>query len=112
MKKILSILILFILALPITVLANEIIEIENPLTATSFEEIVDNMIDFIFKIAIVLAPLVILIGGVLFVTAGGNIQQIDRAKKLILWTAIGFLIVLLSRGILGIINKILGIKGG
>ncbi len=86
--------------------------IENPLTATTFEEIIDNVIDFIFKIAVVLAPLMVIIGGFLFVTAGGSIQQIDQAKKLLLWTAIGFLVVLLSKGILGIINKILGVRGG
>lgn len=112
MKKILSFLVLSSLILPIGVLADEIIRIENPLEAGSFETIIDNLIDFIFKIAIVLAPLMIIIGGILFVTAGGNIQQIGRARKLILWTAIGFLIVLLSKGIVGIINKILGVQGG
>ncbi len=85
-----------------------IIRIENPLTANSFEAIRNNLIDFIFKIAIILAPLMVLIGGFLLVTAGGNIQQIDRAKKLLLWAAIGFIVVLLSKGILGIIETILG----
>jgi hypothetical protein len=110
MKKIFLILIL--LTLPIIVLAEETIRIENPLEAGSFEVIINNIIDFIFKIAIVLAPLMVIIGGFLFVTAGGNIQQISRAKNLLIWTAIGFAIVLLSKGILGIIEKILGVKGG
>jgi hypothetical protein len=89
----------------------EIIKIENPLIATSFEAIIGNIIDFIFKIAIVLAPLMVVVGGFLFVTAGGSVEKINRAKNLIIWTAIGFLIVLLSKGIIAIINQILGVRG-
>ncbi len=115
MRKILFTSVLLSLALPIIVLADcppGSVCIENPLTATSFEAIVGNGINFIFKIAVVLAPLMVIIGGFLLLTAGGSIQQIDQAKKLLLWTAIGFLVVLLSRGILAIINLILGVKGG
>ena len=112
MRKLLTILILLALASPVIVSADEIIRIENPITAESFEEIIDNVIDFVFKIAIVLAPLMVVIGGFLLLTAGGNISQVGRAKSLLLWTAIGFLVVLLSKGILAIINKILGVGGG
>ena len=112
MRKLLTILILLALALPVIVSADEIIRIENPITATSFESVIDNAIDFVFKIAIVLAPLMVVIGGFLLLTAGGNISQVGRAKSLLLWTAIGFLVVLLSKGILAIIDKILGVRGG
>ena len=112
MRKLLTILILLTLTSPVIVLADEIIRIENPITAGSFEEIIDNVIDFVFKIAIVLAPLMVVIGGFLLLTAGGNISQVGRAKSLLLWTAIGFLVVLLSKGILAIINQILGVGGG
>ena len=81
-------------------------------TAEHVEEIIDNVIDFVFKIAIVLAPLMVVIGGFLLLTAGGNISQVGRAKSLLLWTAIGFLVVLLSKGILAIINQILEVRGG
>jgi len=112
MRKLLTILILLTLTSPVIVLADEIIRIENPITAGSFEEIIDNVIDFVFKIAIVLAPLMVVVGGFLLLTAGGNISQVGRAKSLLLWTAIGFLVVLLSKGILAIINQILGVGGG
>ena len=113
MKQIILISIFTCLIMPVAVAAEgEIIQIQNPLTATSFEAIVGNGIDFIFKIAIVLAPLMVMIGGFLLLTAGGNISQVGRAKSLLLWAAIGFLVVLLSKGILAIINLILGVKGG
>jgi hypothetical protein len=81
----------------------------NPLKAEEFEVIADNIINFLFKIAIVLAPLMMVIGAVLFVTSGGNLSQITRAKNIILWTAVGFLILLLAKGIMALIESILGI---
>ena len=86
--------------------------IENPLLSGTFEGIIGNVIDFVFNIALVVVPLMVIVGGVLFVTSGGNIQQVDRAKKLLIYSVLGFIIVLLSKGILAMINKILGVKGG
>lgn len=85
------------------------IMIENPLQAAEFEDILDNVIDFIFQIALVLVPLMVVIAGFLFVTAGGNSEQINKAKTMIIWTVIGFLIILLSKGIMGIIMNLLGV---
>jgi len=86
------------------------IMIENPLQAAEFEIILDNIIGFIFNIAVVLFPLMIIIAGFLFVTAAGDINKITQAKNIIIWTSVGFLIVLLSRGIMGIIMNLLGVK--
>ena len=82
----------------------------NPLQASEFEDIIDNIIDFIFKIAIVLVPLIVVYGGFLYLTSAGNAEQADKGRKVIIWAAIGFGIILLSKGILTIINQILGIE--
>lgn len=87
------------------------IEIKNPLVAENFEDIINNLIDFVFNIAIVLTPLMIILGGVLFVTAAGNLEQVTRAKKIIIWTLVGFFIVLLAKGISDLIATLLGISG-
>jgi len=107
MKKILLILSLISLILPLGALAVPI-EIPNPLGATKLEDIIDNLINFIFTIAIIVVPLMIIIGGFLLATAGGNPQQIDRAKKLILWTLIGLAILLFAKGIVSVIKQLLG----
>ncbi len=113
MKRILPILILSLIFLPLFVSAEEIIIIENPLgEGTQFEDIIDRIIDFIFRIAIILAPLMVVIGGVMIATAAGNPQQVARARSLLIWTAIGFAIVLLSKGIIVIIKQLLGVQGG
>lgn len=87
----------------------DVISFDNPLDTDSFTGIIDSLVDYIFIIAIVLAPLMIIIGGSLFITAGGNVSQIEQAKKIITWTAIGLLIILLAKGITSIIKSMLGI---
>lgn len=106
MIKFLSILVL--LLLPLGVLAQ--ITFQNPLEADTFEELIDNVIDFLFNIALVLVPLMLIIGGFLFVTAGGNISQIDQAKRLIGWTVVGLIIVLLAKGLVDLLLEILEAK--
>jgi len=106
MIKFLSILVL--LLLPLGVLAQ--ITFQNPLEADTFEELIDNVIDFLFNIALVLVPLMLIIGGFLFVTAGGNISQIDQAKRLIGWAVVGLIIVLLAKGLVDLLLEILEAK--
>jgi len=97
-----------LMVLPWGALAQLGIQITNPLNATSFDAIINNVINFIFGLAVLLAPLMILIGGALFITSGGNISQVEQAKRMILWTIVGFTIILLSKGVLGIIKQLLG----
>ena len=107
MRKILLFLILLSLISPFFVLADEVI-IENPLTATSLEEIVDNIINFVFKIAIALAPLMIVIGAFYIMTAGGDTNRVTTGKNIILYTLIGFAIILLAKGLVAVIKQLLG----
>jgi len=81
----------------------------NPMTADSFEGIIGGIIDFIFKIALFLVPLMVIWGGVLFVSAGGNMEQIKKAKTVIFWSLIGFVVILLARGFSDLLEEILGI---
>ena len=84
--------------------------LENPLSGDTFEAVVNSLINFIFGISLALVPLMIVIGGVLFVTAGGNETQVTQAKKIILLTVVGFSILLLSKGIMSLIESILKVK--
>jgi len=104
MKKELPILILLGLVSPLLVLA---VTIENPIDADTFEELIENIITFIFNIALALVPLMIVIAGVYFVTAAGNPEQVQKAKGIILYTLIGFIIILLARGFVEFLKQIL-----
>jgi len=93
---------------PSTYCSGNAVCIENPLQADTLEEIVDNIINFVFKIAIIVVPIMATIAGFMFVTSGGNPEKYNKARDLLIWTAIGLAVVLLSKGASSIINQILG----
>lgn len=81
---------------------------ENPLETGKFKTIINTLIDSIFKIALVLAPLMIIIAGFLFVTAGDNLERAAKAKRIIIWTIIALIVILLAKGIWSLVQQILG----
>jgi len=79
----------------------------NPLQAKSFEEIIDNVINFIFTISFVIAPLMIVWAGGMYITSSGDEKKIIIAKNMILYTLAGMAILLFSKGFVAIINQLL-----
>ena len=96
--------------LPVSVLAAQIIEIENPLEAESFEELLNTIVTFIYWIAIVIAPLMIMIAAFYLLTAGGDPKRVDTARRIILWTVIGLAIILFAKGLISVLKQIIGVS--
>ena len=84
-------------------------EFPNPLRATTFAAVLNTILNFLFMIALVAAPLAILASAFLFVTASGNPEQVSRAKKALVWTFVGLLVILLSKGIVAVVQGLLGV---
>lgn len=104
--KPLTFLLILSFLIPLTVRGQ--ITIPNPLEAETIEELIDNIIDFIFLISLAIAPIMILVAGFLFLTAGGNPQKVSQAKNLILYTVIGLAIILLAKGLIAVLKSVLG----
>lgn len=85
------------------------VTIPNPLQATSFTDLINGIIDFIFRLSLAVVPLMIVIAGVIFITGAGDTGKIQQAKNIILYTIIGFVIILLAKSITTIIRDILGV---
>jgi cobalamin biosynthesis Mg chelatase CobN len=79
--------------------------IANPITATSFTELVDAVIKWILDIAMVLAPLVLVYGGLTYITAAGDTSKMTQAKKIIIYAFIGFILALLAKSLVDIFKK-------
>jgi len=107
MKKIL--LISLLLSLPIVVSA---VEFQNPLEYETFGELIDAIIKFIFYIAVVIAPLMAIIGAFYILTAGGDPKKIGTGKNIIIYTLIGLAIIMLARGLIAMIESLIGVKIG
>lgn len=87
------------------------IKIENPLgEGTTFSMLIYRIVDFIFNIALVFAPLMIVVAGFYFVTAAGEPARIQTAKNIIIWTLVGFIVILLSKGLIAMLREALQVQ--
>ena len=85
------------------------ITIPNLLGETSdVNTLIDKILDFLIKIALVLTPIIVVYAGFLYITAGGNEEKIKRANKVLIWALIGLAIALIAKGVPALIKEFLG----
>jgi hypothetical protein len=82
------------------------VQIENPLKADSFAELLDMVINFIFIMSLGITPIIIIIAGFLFITAMGDPQKIQTAKRVIIWALIGLTVVLCAKGLVNLFKEV------
>ena len=105
---ILFVLSLFVCFFPLTVQAD--VTIDNPLQWNSFWELINKIIDFIFYLSLGIAPIMIIVAGFYFITAAGDPAKIEIAKKIILWTLIGLLVIMSAKGLIALFGQIFGVQ--
>lgn len=69
---------------------------------------ITNIINFFLGLLGLIAVAFLIYAGVLMVTAGGNDEQVGKAKKIITFSVIGIVIILLSYTIVTFITSALG----
>jgi hypothetical protein len=92
------------------VMAQNSTELENPLRYNDIKDLINAIIDFLFKVSIPLAGLLFIIGGFMMVMSAGDTWKLERAKNLFLYTAIGFTVILLAKGLVLVLKSVLGVK--
>jgi len=107
-RKIATFLLCFVcLSIAMSVLADMIPIAHNPLQDNDPMKFLEKMGNWIFTIAITVAPIMILVGAYMFVTAAGNPVKVQNGKKVLLYTLIGFTIMMTSKGIIVVLKEIL-----
>lgn len=112
MKKAIHIFIIFsffVLSLPLSSVLAQQVEITNPIKYDTFAELIEGILDFIFRIALILTPLLIIIGAFYIITAVGDPEKIKTGKRVIIYTLIGFLIIIIARGLIALVQSIIGV---
>jgi hypothetical protein len=71
----------------------------------SLRELVLRIVNFFLTFLGILAVIMVIYGGVTYVTAAGNDEAVGNAKNIILYALVGIIIILLS---FAIVNTILG----
>ena len=107
--KLLIFLLLISFFIPLTT-EGAVVEIENPLKAKSFDELIENIIKFLFQLSFFVGALMIVVAAYYFLTSGGDPERIKTAKNIIIWTLVGIIILFLSVAFVTLLKEILGVK--
>jgi hypothetical protein len=84
-----------------------IIELKNPLKAQSIEGVLENLSSWLIKLGAPVAALMIIIGGIQILFSGGDPAKFKKGQSTIVYTAIGYGIIILGSGVINIIKALL-----
>lgn len=84
--------------------------LDNPLGSNDmgFEEILCKIGNWLIQIGAPIAVFMILVGAFFIMISGGEPDKLNKGKKIILWTVVGYAILVIGWGIAKIIANILG----
>lgn len=74
-------------------------------------QLLRTIITWLFGFLIVVVVLMVMISAYLFVTAGGNPEQVGKARNWLVYALIGLAIGVLARGLVALVLQILGYTG-
>jgi len=120
MKYLLISIIIIALFLPFSVLAGFLSgpivpcgrQGQDPCTLCHIFELAKNVIQFLFEFILIIAPVFVLIGGVVILSSVGKPEQAGLGRKIITSAIVGVVIALLAWTILGMVfNALVGGEG-
>lgn len=82
----------------------------NPLECENIYCVIDRLINFTLILAFGIAPIMIIISGYCFITSMASPEKIANAKKLILYTIIGLIIIVCAKSLVLLFQESLGVK--
>ena len=85
---------------------------QDPCTLCHIFELAKNVIQFLFEFILIIAPVFVLIGGVVILSSAGKPEQAGLGRKIITSAIVGVIIALLAWTILGMVfNALVGGPG-
>jgi hypothetical protein len=91
---------------PTSSASGSLVNIENPIGTDDFTELVTNLLGWLLGIAGALALLMFVWGGILYVTSAGDEQKAAKGKRIVTWTILGLIVILMSYSIIALIEDI------
>jgi hypothetical protein len=80
----------------------------NPLTSDTLEDLIAKVISFIFMVATVIFPLMVVLAAFLYTTSAGNPSNIERAKNILIYSSVGYGMVILAHALVYVIKNVIG----
>ena len=79
-------------------------QICNPVNASSLEDLLNDILGYLIFLTGILTVTAIIVGSILYILSGANSAFVSKAKTVIKYALLGFVIALLARGIVSLIN--------
>lgn len=80
----------------------------NPIPGTkTLAELFDKIFGFLFGLAIFIVPVIVIYAAFLMLMGGGDPVKLQKGRMILLWTAIAFIIILISRGLPVVLRNLL-----
>lgn len=76
---------------------------------SSLRELIQTILNYFLGFLGFVATLMVIYGGVLYVTSAGNDESVGKAKKILMYAVLGIIIILIS---FALINTVLGAGTG
>lgn len=80
--------------------------ITNPIACGDYGCVLDKITTFLVYIGAPIATIMILVGGFMMVTAGGDPEKFSKGKKILLYAAIGFVVILAAGSVPKVIQSL------
>ncbi len=105
MKKILlTSILLSLLILPTVTLATS----PPPAPTLDVMVVLDRITNWLFAILLIVSAIAFIIAGYFFVTAGGDVESISKARSFVLYAIIGLIVAFAARGLVLLVERVVG----
>ncbi|MFA5421055.1 MAG: hypothetical protein WC280_03485 [Patescibacteria group bacterium] len=84
------------------------VTLSNPIAAGSFQIVIGSVVSQILGVVGALALLMFIYGGLVWMTAAGNDQKITQGKNILMWAAIGLLVIFSSYALVRFVLETIG----
>lgn len=83
------------------------ITFDPPTSMNTTQDLVASITNWLLGVTSGIVILFLIIGGIMYMTSRGNQEGIDRGKKIITYSVIGLVVILISYSIITALNKII-----
>jgi hypothetical protein len=80
-------------------------------SATGMIQLIRRIVNWVFTALLAVVFVMILVAAFMFVTGGGNPDNVTKARQILIMALVGFAVAMLAQGIVALVSAILGGSG-
>jgi hypothetical protein len=79
----------------------------NPISATDIFDLLNKVLNFLFALSIFIVPVIVIYAAFLMLMGGGDPVKLQKGRMILFWTAVAFILILVSRGLPAVFRNLL-----